>query len=225
MSEHRTCIDIIPSIIAKNQEDMVERINKVKDHVNIIQLDVMDGIFVPNRSIDFDFHLPDTKCSFEAHLMVDDPLVWIKKHGEKVDTILVHVESCEEPKKVIGVIKSLDKKAGLVLKPETPLGKIKGFLHIVDEVLVMTVKPGNYGGEFLPETLDKVNHLREISQEMDIEVDGGITLDTIKQAHDAGANMFVSGSFIMGSDNIGAAVTALKKEVETDGKVRQDKTT
>ena len=204
-------IEIIPSIIAKSQDDMVERINRVKDHVKTIQLDVMDGNFVPNRSIDFDFHLPETQCSFEAHLMVDDPLAWINKHGKKVDTILVHIESCEEPKKVIGAIKRLKKKAGFVLKPETPLGKIKGFLSIVDEVLVMTVKPGDYGGKFIPETLDKVRHLRNLSQEIDIEVDGGITTDTIRQAHDAGANMFVSGSFIIGSEDIGAAVTALEK--------------
>lgn len=219
-------MDIIPSIIAKDQEEMVERINRVKDHVKIIQLDVMDSSFVPNRSIDFDFQLPDTGCSFEAHLMVDDPLEWIKKHGKKVDTILAHIESCEHPKKVIDAIKGLGKKAGLVLKPETSLGKIKGFIHIIDEVLVMTVKPGHYGGEFLPATLDKVRHLRHISQEIGIEVDGGITPDTIRRAHDAGANMFVSGSFIMESEDTKKAIEALQdaleKEVNPDGSEGQD---
>lgn len=216
---------IVPSIIAKSQEELIERINRVKDHVKIVQLDLMDGSFVPNKSIDFDFQLPDTRCSFEAHLMVDDPLAWIKKHGKKVDTILTHIESCEDPKQIITAIKNLGKKAGLVVKPETPLGKIKGFLNIIDEVLIMTVKPGDYGGEFLPETLNKVRHLREISHDIDIEVDGGITPDTIKRAYDAGANMFVSGSFIIGSDDIDTAVAELKKEVELDGEKRHDKTT
>ena len=79
--------EIIPAIIAKNQEEFSKNILKVKDFVNIIQLDFMDGMFVPNTSINFDFKIPETNCDFEAHLMINNPLDWIKENFDKVDTL------------------------------------------------------------------------------------------------------------------------------------------
>jgi len=116
---------IIPAIIAKNQDELEERINKVADFIDIIQLDIMDGKFVPNSSIDFDFRLPKTDCIFEAHLMIENPEKWIEKHSMKVATILVHFESLRDPAAVIKLIKSKNKKTGFVLNPETSLKKIR----------------------------------------------------------------------------------------------------
>jgi len=108
---------IVPAIIAKTQTELEEKIGKVKDYVDLIQLDVMDGRFVPNSSIDFDFKLPDISCSYEAHLMVSDPETWVEKNYLKVDTVLAHFESCEEPYRVLELVKSKNKRFGFVLNP------------------------------------------------------------------------------------------------------------
>jgi len=204
---------IVPAIIAKNQNELNERLLKVKKYVDLVQLDVMDNKFVPNTSLFFDFSLPKTKCQFEAHLMVQDPEDWIEKYGYKVDTVLVHYESCNNPKKMIEQVKTDGKKIGIVLNPETPISKLTGFLNDIDQVLIMTVNPGFYGSPFLPEMLQKISDLRILKPKLDIEVDGGITDKTIGLVDKAGANMFVSGSYIVKSDNVEEAINSLKKIV------------
>jgi len=205
---------IIPAIIAKNQEEFSKNILKVKDFVEIIQLDFMDGNFVPNTSIDFDFELPETKCSFEAHLMINNPLDWIKKNFEKVDTILVHFESCDNHREIISFVKSKNRRMGFVLNPETPISSIKKYLDEIDQVLIMTVNPGFYGSPFLPDTVEKVSKLRRLKPDLDIEVDGGITDKTIELADKAGTNLFVSGSFIVKSEDVNKAVKILKDKIK-----------
>jgi len=202
---------IIPAIIAKNQNELNEKLLKVKKYVDIVQLDVMDNKFVPNTSLFFDFSIPKTKCQFEAHLMVQDPEDWIERYGNKVDTVLIHYESCNNPNKLIEKVKTAGKKIGFVLNPETPTSKITSFLNDIDQVLIMTVNPGFYGSPFLPEMLEKISDLRKLKPKLDIEVDGGITDKTINLVDKAGANMFVSGSYIVKSDNIEEAINSLKK--------------
>ncbi len=204
---------IVPAIIAKNQNELNERLLKVKKYVDLVQLDVMDNKFVPNTSLFFDFFLPKTKCQFEAHLMVQDPEDWIEKYGYKVDTVLVHYESCNNPKKMIEQVKTDGKKIGFVLNPETPISKLTGFLNDIDQVLIMTVNPGFYGSPFLSEMLQKISDLRILKPRLDIEVDGGITNKTISFVDKAGANMFVSGSYIVKSDNVEETINSLKKIV------------
>ena len=205
---------IIPAIIAKNQDELEKRIEKVANFVEIIQLDFMDGKFVPNNSIDFDFKLPKTNCKSEAHLMISNPEKWIEEHSSKVDTILVHYESIDDPMSIIQKVKGKNKKVGLVLNPETPLYKIGNFLDYLDQVLIMTVNPGFYGSPFLPEMLDKISDLRKIKPELDIEVDGGVVPETIGLVDRAGANMFVSGSYIVKSKNVKESINNLNKNIE-----------
>jgi ribulose-phosphate 3-epimerase len=205
---------IIPAIIAKSQKEFEENINKVKDFVEIIQLDIMDGKFVPNNSIDFNFILPDTKCEFEAHLMINNPLDWTNNNYKKIDTILAHFESCEKPKELIDFVKSKNKRVGFVLNPETSVYVLKDIIFDIDQVLIMTVNPGFYGSTFLPETVEKIKALRNMRNDLDIEVDGGITDKTIGLVNAAGANLFVSGSFIVKSENIKKAIDSLKTIVE-----------
>lgn len=204
---------IIPAIIAKTQNEFDERILKVSKCFDLIQLDFMDGKFVPNKSIDFDFKLPKTKCKFEAHLMIKNPEKWIEKNSMKVDTILVHFESCDNPKKIIELVKSKKKSIGFVLNPETSAKKIEKYIDDLDQILVMTVNPGFYGSPFLPEMLDKISKIREMKADLDIEVDGGITPDTIKSVYNAGANMFVSGSFIVNASDVKTAINKLEEKL------------
>jgi len=204
---------IIPAIIAKSQSELEERIAKVKDYFDLIQLDFMDGKFVPSNSIDFDFNLPKTNCKFEAHLMINDPEDWIGKSYMKVDTILVHFESCNDPQKVIDLVKSKNKQMGFVLNPETPISEIEEYIDSLNQVLIMTVNPGFYGSPFLSEMLGKISELRSKAPDLDIEVDGGVNDKTIRLVHDAGANMFVSGSYILKAENVKDSINILKKQM------------
>ena len=202
---------IIPAIIAKTQDELDELLVKIIDLVEVAQLDVMDNKFVPNTSLFFDIKIPETSCQFEAHLMIENPESWIDNNWKKVDTILIHYESCNDPEKIIKNVKSKGKKVGFVLNPETPLDNILGFIDDIDQVLIMTVNPGFYGSPFLQEMLDKIKDLRDMKPDLDIEVDGGITDKTIELVNKAGANLFVSGSYIMKSQNISESIDKLKK--------------
>jgi len=202
-------IRIIPSVIAKSQQELTGKIRLVKDYVDYIQLDVMDNIFVPNTSLNFDFKLPKMKCVFEAHLMVEDPDNWVKNNWRKVEAIIVPIESCKNPGAMIDFLEG-KRKIGLALNPETPLESIEDYLNRIDEVLILAVNPGFYGSKFIPEVLDKVTALRHLKPKLDIEVDGGIGPDTIKKTFGAGANFFISGSYVMNSDNPKQAIETLK---------------
>ena len=191
-------------------QELDERLSKVLDYVDLVQLDVMDNKFVPNQSLNFDFKLPDSKCKYEAHLMINNPHIWIEKNIQKVDMVLVHYESCDKPNDVINQVRKMGNKIGFVLNPETPASKLNGLLDDIDQVLIMTVNPGYYGSTFLNEMLEKISYLRKLKPDLDIEVDGGITDKTIGLVYKAGANLFVSGSYIVKSDNVKEAINNLK---------------
>lgn len=202
---------VIPAIIAKNQTELELRIKKVQNFAEIIQLDFMDGVFVSNHSIDFDFKIPKIDCFFEAHLMLKNPLDWIVKNFSKVDMILTHYEALSNPQMVIDFVRNEGKKIGFVLNPETSVDELFDYLDQLDQILIMTVNPGFYGSPFLPEIVNKISELREIAPKLDIEVDGGITDKTIDIVDEAVANMFVSGSYILKSKNIKQAFDRLNK--------------
>jgi len=205
---------IIPAIIAETQIELDEHLSKVKDFSELIQLDIMDEIFVPNSSLNFDFDVSCSNIRFEAHLMINNPMEWIEKNWWKVDTIIVHFESCNDPKDIIKSIKNKGKKIGMAINPETTVHNVKPYLDDIDQLLIMTVNPGFYGSKFLLETLSKISEAREIKPNLDIEVDGGVTPDTIKLIDDAGANMFVSGSYILKSDGVKEAIDSLRNLIQ-----------
>jgi ribulose-phosphate 3-epimerase len=202
---------IIPAIIAKSQDELDSLLVKISNYVEIAQLDIMDNKFVPNTSLFFNFKLPTSQLKFEAHLMIEDPGDWIEKNSQKVETILIHYETCNNPEKLINNVKNRGKKVGFVLNPETSIKNILSFIDDIDQVLIMTVNPGFYGSPFLPEMLEKIKELRNAKPKLDIEVDGGITDKTIDLVNKAGANLFVSGSYIMKSQNVIESINNLKK--------------
>ncbi|MDD5615458.1 MAG: ribulose-phosphate 3-epimerase [Candidatus Methanoperedens sp.] len=205
---------IIPAIIARTQKELDEHLSKVEGYSELVQLDIMDGTFVPNNSLYFDFDVSGSNISFEAHLMITDPMGWIEKNWWKVDTIIVHFESCEKPLDIIRFVKEKGKKIGFAIIPGTAIHNVKPYLDDIDQLLIMTVNPGFYGSKFLPETLSKISKARKIKPNLDIEVDGGVTPDTIKLINDSGANMFVSGSYILKSDGVKEAIDSLKKLIQ-----------
>ena len=194
--------EVIPSLIAKNQKELNERFSKIKSQFKIFQLDIMDGKFVKNKSLMFNFKLPKGKFKYEAHLMVKNPKVWIIKNWKKADTIIFHIESTNDSKYLIKLIKSKKRKVGIAINPKTNVKKIIPFLNSIDMVLIMTVIPGKYGSKFLPNVLKKVKEIRKLKPKLNIEVDGGINNKTIARAKKAGANRFILGSYLQKSKNV-----------------------
>jgi len=187
---------VVPAIISTTQKQLDRMISAVKERVDRIHVDIMDGVFVSHKRNWFDMKLPKFKGKYEAHLMIDEPEHWIKKHGKKFDMIIVHYESCGELSHLIRMLRGIKRKVGIALRPETPVSKMKKYLKRVDQVMVLSVHPGRYGARFLPKTIKKVQALRRMNKSINIEVDGGITPMHVKKMKRAGANIFVSGSFV-----------------------------
>jgi ribulose-phosphate 3-epimerase len=190
-------------------------LTKISGNADLIQLDIMDGNFVPNRSLDFDFRstLGKFAYEYEAHLMVNDPGQWIEAFGTNMDTIIAHFESPKTTPNTLRSIKDLGKRAALALNPETEIEQIADYLDDLDQILIMTVNPGFYGSPFLPEVMTKITKLRQAMPDLDIEVDGGIKPDTIAMVDEAGANLFVSGSYLVKSDNMQERIDVLYGQI------------
>ena len=188
-----------PSMLSIDFGKVAEQLKLVEDAgTQYIHLDVMDGIFVPNIS----FGIPVIKSIrkhsnmvFDAHLMIVEP--------EK------YVEATKYPAEVIQQIKATGAKAGITINPRTPVEVVYPFLKDVDMVLVMTVEPGFGGQKFMAQHVSKIRQLaewkKELGLEFDIEVDGGVTLDNVREVLDAGANVIVAGSAVFGKEDIAGA--------------------
>lgn len=205
---------IVPGVIAKTQAELDEMLSRVKGKAERIMLDVMDGEFVPNISLGFDFKVPsDGSFEYEAHLMTNKPLEWVKANADKVDIAIMQVETLDNISEAIDFVKKKGLKVVLALNPETELDDIMPYLNEIDGILILTVHPGSFCVEFLPEPIEKIKKLRETEKTVtiDIEVDGCQNPEHIKLAKEAGANIFASGSYIFKSDDIDKAIQELKE--------------
>jgi ribulose-phosphate 3-epimerase len=202
--------EIIPAILVKSREELLRRIALVKDHVNIIQLDIMDNEFVPNKTIGLESLHDLPEANYEFHWMVKDPENWIKS-APGPHLHLVHIETVSSFESVQAAVKPAGGRLGLALNPDTPLDSVIPYVKEVEEILVMTVRPGFSGQSYMPEMESKIAKLRELHPSLNIEVDGGINLETIGRAYAAGANYLAAASAIFASDNISEAVAELKK--------------
>jgi len=204
---------IVPAVIAKSQKKLDEMLNHVRGKAQRIMLDVMDEKFVSNSSLDFDFQLPLGAFEYEAHLMVEDQIGWIEKNAGKVDIVVMQVEALSDVGAAIELAKKKGLRVTLALNPETGLDVILPHLNYIDSVLVMTVNPGSFCVEFLPETLEKIKMLREIDSDIPIEVDGCMNPSNAKVAKNAGATIFASGSYVIKSSAPAKAIKELEDAV------------
>lgn len=187
---------LIPSIIARSQKELDERLKKITPlKPATIHIDIMDGSFLPHVSLEFDFKVPKGFHP-EAHLMVSDPHAWFIHNHVKVASILVHYESKVHLHDLIKSVHLLRKRIGIAINPETDTEDLAQYIYHIDKVVLMTAHPGAYGAPFLPASLLKIKHLRTQAPTLDIEVDGGITPETLAQCKAAGANQFVIGSYL-----------------------------
>lgn len=194
-----------PSILAADFSRLGEQIKEVeRAGAKYLHIDVMDGVFVPDISFGMPVILSIRKCTdivFDVHLMIDKPERYIKEFADcGANLINFHLEATENVTGTIQKIRFLGKKVGITISPETPARAVEPYLKLVDMVLVMTVKPGFGGQALIPECLDKVREVRAMVREAglrtDIEVDGGIRVDNVELALEAGANVIVAGSAV-----------------------------
>ena len=200
---------IAPSVLSADYANFETELKKLEaSGAEYAHLDVMDGHFVPNISFGAGVVAsmrPHSKMVFDCHLMVSNPEHHIEEFARAgADIISIHVEATPHIHGALQKIRAAGVKPSVVINPGTPVEAIKNVLNLVDQVLVMTVNPGFGGQAFLPETMGKIRELvalREANQlNFDIEVDGGIDDKTIQMAREAGANIFVAGSYVFKGD-------------------------
>jgi ribulose-phosphate 3-epimerase len=203
-------IQISPSILSADFSQLGNEIKRLeKGGADMIHVDVMDGHFVPNLTIGPPVIKALRKqCSikFDVHLMISPVHKYIEAYADAgADIITIHPEATDKLEESISKIKSLNKKVGVSLNPESKLNLITNYLEKIDLVLIMSVNPGFGGQKFMPEVLDKVRQLKEIktkkNMNFDIEIDGGINFDNCQSAIEAGANILVSGTTVFKSNN------------------------
>ena len=201
---------VAPSILSADFGNLERDIKMIdRSEAEWVHIDVMDGVFVPNISFGFPVMKPVRKATskvLDVHLMIVEPEKYVKRFAEAgADYVTFHHEACADPKAVVAEIKSAGAKAGVSVKPATPVEEVFPYLAELDMVLVMSVEPGFGGQSFMPHSLDKVRALRkEISEKgynCLIEIDGGITSNNAGEVYGAGVDVIVAGSSVFNSEN------------------------
>ena len=203
-------------MLASDYANLEAELKKCEENgADLIHLDVMDGHFVPNITIGAPVIAAMKKvCGvpFDLHLMISEPLKYIDDFCDAgADIISFHVECDSDINDTLDRIISRGCRAGLAVKPKTPISEVYPYLDRLSMVLVMTVEPGFGGQSFKTEVMPKIEELRKKCPDIDIQVDGGVTAETVKIARAAGANVFVAGSAIFRSSDPGAVIKQLKE--------------
>ena len=212
-------IYINPSILNANLDDLENEISRVASTSDLLHLDIMDNIFVPNFTFNLEraFEIINfSKLPVDAHLMINNPDEIAPLYAENGCTsVTFHFEAVNDVDNTIKDIRSNGAKVGLAIKPATKFADIEKWIEEIDMLLIMTVEPGFGGQSFMHEQMPKVAQARTFIEKIlmnkpTLQIDGGVSLETIAEAANAGANCFVAGSAVYKSDNPAAMVSSLR---------------
>src|SRR5438105_10857008 len=217
----KTRIEIVPSILSADVGRLAEQVEEAEAAgADRIQVDVMDGHFVPNLTFGpqvVEAVRRATKLPIEAHLMVERPEVFLEAFAKAGATLIeVQVESTSSLYRTVQTIKKLGAKAGVAINPATPVEDLRDILPYIDLVNVMTVEPGFGGQKFIPHSPEKIRRIRGMSSEIEIEVDGGIDARSAPLVVSAGATVLVAGSSVYGfKGGVAAGIKAIRKALDS----------
>ena len=210
-------IRISPSVLNADRENLQHEISRIASVSDLIHLDIMDDKFVPNFSWDFsaaEAIIKGCPIPVDAHLMIEDvDRLSLDYAAIGTASVTIHVEASTSPRATLKSIRSAGSRAGLALKPGTALSDYEDLLDVVDMFLIMTVEPGFGGQSFMGDMMEKVRQTRKLIGDRPIwlQVDGGISLDTIAIAREAGADTFVAGSAVFNSPDPAEMVNILRQ--------------
>ena len=216
-------IRVVPAILTEDPEALKTMLRQSETFTDFAQVDIMDGQFVPSRSITWE-HIAgiSTKLKWEAHLMVvrpEDQFEGFKQAGAQ--KVVFHYEATSSPRDVISAARNLGLEVGLAVNPETPVADILPFAGEIDSVLFLSVNPGFYGSKFIPEVLDKLGAFRKAQPDMEIGIDGGIKESNIIQIARSGADVICVGSAIFVQPDPGESFRRLSSIVQEASRHRE----
>jgi ribulose-phosphate 3-epimerase len=211
---------ISPSILSADFARLADDVAAIADDADWVHVDVMDNHFVPNLTIGLpvvDALIKTSALPLDCHLMIEDPDRWAPQYAEAgAGSVTIHAEAAKAPIRTLRTIRAAGARAGLGINPATPVEAYEDLLGEIDMLLLMTVEPGFGGQKFLDVVLPKIRRARALIGDRPVwlQVDGGVSAETIERCAEAGADVFVAGSAVYGTDDPGEAVRKLRTQAE-----------